>query len=184
VALVQADAGSFHMAPCSFDRAFSATPLDSRDERMRMYGSVAEALKDGGKYVAGVEYDDLSRRLLGLPLVRRYTPGGILIEHLSVRSLRREIAPYFSGLRFKPIRPKVPLIRNLPMSTKLFISRVFSALPLLRQFGEILLVRAERPVRLPDEGVRRSGSTLAKNLFRWHMRRKGEAPLWDPGSEV
>jgi uncharacterized protein YbaR (Trm112 family) len=58
VGLVQADASSFHVAPCSFDRALSATPCDSRDERMRMYRTVAESLKDGGRYIAGVEHDD------------------------------------------------------------------------------------------------------------------------------
>jgi SAM-dependent methyltransferase len=184
IGLIQADAGAFHVAPRSFDRALSATPLDSRDQRMKMYCSVAEALKDDGWYLAGVEYDDLSRRLLGLPLVRRYSPGGILIEHLDVPTLRREIAPYFDRLRFRPIRPKVPFIRNLPVKTKILIASAVAALPGLRQLGEILLVRAERPARLPAEDVRRRGNSLAKGLYRWYMRRKGEEPMWDPGSRV
>ena len=184
VGLVQADASCFHVAPSSLDRALSATPLDTRDERMKMYRTVAEALTENGRYIAGVEHDDLSRRLLGLPLVRRYTPGGVLIEHLGTAALRREIAPYFSRLHFRPIRPHVPFIRQMPMKRKILIVRVISAIPVLRQLGEILLVRAEHPIRLPLEGVRRSGSSLAKSFYRWHKRRKGEEAVWDPGVEV
>ena len=76
IGLVQANASEFHCAPRVFDRALSATPLDSRDERMKMYCAVAESLADNGRYVAGVEHDDLLRRVMGMPVARRYTPGG------------------------------------------------------------------------------------------------------------
>lgn len=78
VGLVQADASEFHAAPSSFGVALSASPLDSRDERMQMYCAVAASLKDDGHYVAGEENDDLFRRLLGMPVARCYTPARYL----------------------------------------------------------------------------------------------------------
>lgn len=184
VGLVQADAGHFHVAPRSFDRALSATPLDSRDERMRMYRTIAEALTDDGRFVGGVEHDDLNRRLLGLPLIRRYTPGGILLEHLDIPTMRRETAPYFSQLHFRPIRAHLPFVKRLPMKVAVFVALAVNYIPGLRRFGEILLLCAEGPIRLPVEGARRSGNSLAKRFYRRYKRRKGDPPLWDPGVEV
>lgn len=184
VGLVQAHAGQFHLAPRSFHRALSATPLDSRDERMKMYGTIAEALTDDGRFVGGVEHDDLNRRIFGLPLVRRYSPGGILIEHLDSSTLARETAPYFSRMRIRPIRQRPPFVRRVPVKVGVFMSNLARAIPGLRQFGEILLIRAERPIKLPLEGVRRPGSAVAKTLYRWYKRRKGQEALWDVGVTV
>jgi SAM-dependent methyltransferase len=188
VGLVQADASNFRVAPRGFDRALSATPLDSRDERMKMFRTVSESLTDGGRYVAGVEYDDLYRKVFGLPLVRRYAPDSVLIEHLDMATMRREITPYFSRLRMQPIRAHLPLVKSaiakrLP-GAAVSLSRVVCGLPILKHLGEILLVSAERPRRLPLEGARRPGLMGAKSLYRWYKRRKGEDAIWDPGVQV
>jgi SAM-dependent methyltransferase len=188
VGLVQADASNFRAAPRSFNRAISATPLDSRDERMNMFRMVSESLTDDGRYVAGVEYDDLYRRVFGLPLVRRYAPDSVLIEHLDMATMRRETAPYFGRLRMQPIRAHVPLVKSalakrLP-AFSVSLSRVVCGLPLLKHLGEILLVSAERPRRLPLEGARRPGFMGAKSFYRWYKRRKGEEAMWDPGVPV
>lgn len=181
VGLVQADASAFHVSPRSFDRALSATPLDSRDERMTMYNAIAESLKDDGRYVAGVEYDDLCRRILGLPLVRRYSPGGILIEHFDMPTMRREISPYFSRVRMQPIRAILPFVKRLrlPMAVHVVAARACCALPGFRHLGTILLVRAERPVRLAVEGAARSGLLGARILYRRYKRWRGEEATWD-----
>lgn len=185
VGLVQADISRFHIAPQSFDRALSATPLDDRDERMKMYGMVAESLKDNGHYVAGVEHDDLLRRLFGLPVVRRYSPNGILIEHLDMPTLRREMAPFFHRLHMRPIRATIPFVKTvLPVQLASPLLRIACVMPVLRHFGEILLVRAESPIRLPNEGVRRPGWGWVKHLFRRYKRWIGEEPVWDPGWPV
>ena len=47
----------------------------------------------------------------------------------------------------------------------------------LRGLGEILLLRAERPLRRPVEGVRRRGNTLAQRFYRWYMRKIGKERL-------
>src|SRR5580704_18339520 len=98
VGRVHADINQLHLASRAFDRALTLTPLDSRDERMNMYRTIAYALKDDGRYVGSFEHDDLNRRLLGLPLMRRYSKDGILIEHLTTKRMRLEAAPYFSKL--------------------------------------------------------------------------------------
>jgi SAM-dependent methyltransferase len=188
VGLVQADASNLQVAPRSFDRALSASPLDSRDERMKMYRSIAEALTDDGRYVGGVEYDDLYRRVFGMPLVRRYTPGGVLIEHLDIPGMRREAAPYFGRMRFRNIRAHVPFVKHrlakrLPRLA-VFLSLMVCALPVSRHLGELLLLTAERPRRLPVDGERRASIMGARQLYCWYKRRKGEEPMWDPGVPV
>ncbi len=183
VALVRADASHFHVAPRSFDRALSTTPLDSCEERLAMYRSIAEALTDDGRYVGSVENDDLTRRLLGLPLARRYS-SGIFIEHFDVGKLQREVAPFFSRLRIRPIRPRLPFMHHLPSNWALRLSRLAAATPVLRHLGEILLFRAERPVRQPIEGTRRPGSKLAKRLFRWYMSKLGKDSLWENNEPI
>jgi uncharacterized protein YbaR (Trm112 family)/ubiquinone/menaquinone biosynthesis C-methylase UbiE len=179
--LVQADASQFHLAPRSFHRALSATPLDTRDERMEMFRAVAESLTDDGRYVAGVEYDDLSRKILGLPLVRRYSPGGILIEHLDRATMRREMAPYFGRMTMRPIRVRLPLARLLPIKARVAAALTVSRLPVLRDLGEILLVSAERPRRLPQDGVRRPDLFAARTLYRRFQHWRGKDAVWSLG---
>jgi uncharacterized protein YbaR (Trm112 family) len=172
VGLVQADATAFYVAPRSFDRALSATPLDSRDERMKMFHAVAESLNEGGRYVAGVEYDDLYRRILGLPMIRRYTSGGILIEHLTIPTMRREVAPYFRRFSMRPIRPHLPFVRRVrqPKTVWVAAARTCAALPGLKHLGELLLVCADQPIRLPVEGSNRTDFLGARNLYRRYKK--------------
>jgi hypothetical protein len=176
VGLVQADATKFHVAPLSFDRALSATPLDGRDERMKVYRSLAESLRADGRYVAGVEYDSIQRRLLGLPLVRRYSAGGILIEHLNIQTLRREISPYFRRARMRLIRARVPFLSRLklPMAMEVLLVRICSALPGFRHLGEILLACAESPIQLPAEGAERPDFLGARTAYRRYKRWLGK----------
>lgn len=183
VGLVQADASRLHVAPCRFDRALCTTPLDSREERMALYHTIAEALIDEGRYVASVENDDLTRRLLGLPVARRYS-SGIFIEHFTKEQMLREATPYFSKIQIRPIRPRIPFLHRLPFKLALVVSRFAAASPVLRDLGEILLLRAERPVRSHLEGVHRPGSKLAKRLYRWYMHIIGKPPVWEGNERV
>jgi SAM-dependent methyltransferase len=175
---LHADINQLHVASRAFDRALSLTPLHSRDERMHMFRMISNSLMDDGRYVGSVEHDDLNRRLLGLPLARRYSKGGILIEHLTLKEMRLEAAPYFSELRIRPIRPRLPLVAKLPRRLAFGILQLISVLPIGRQFGELLLLTAQRPVRVPVEGEYRSGSRLAKGVYRSYMRKKDQAPSW------
>jgi len=178
VGRVHADINQLHLASRAFDRALTLTPLDSRDERMNMYRTIAHALKDDGRYVGSFEHDDLHRRLLGLPLMRRYSKDGILIEHLTTKTMDLEAAPYFSKLRVRPIRPRVPFALKLPPGLALPLLRLVAALPLARHFGELLLLTAQDPVRLPVEGQHRSGNRLAKVAYRSYMNKKNKKASW------
>ncbi len=185
VGLVQAHASHFYVAPRSFDRALSATPLDGRDQRMAMYRTISDSLNDEGVFVGGVEHDDLTRRLLGLPIARRYSRGGIFIEHFDKATLRREAAPFFMDLDIRPIRPRVPTVQRLPLAWAIGVSRMAAALPIVRELGEILLLRARRPIRpTVVEGVNRRGSKLVKGCFRWYVRRIGREPVWEGHERV
>ena len=178
VGCLHADINQLHVASRAFDRALSLTPLHSRDERMTMYNMISNSLMNDGRYIGSVEHDDLNRRLLGLPLVRRYSKGGILIEHLTPKEMRREASPYFSTLRIRPIRPRIPLITKLPRGLAFRILRLLGALPGPRQFGQLLLLTAQQPVRLPVEGEYRTGSRMAKSMYRYYMRKKNQEPSW------
>jgi len=178
VGRVHADINQLHLASRVFDRALTLTPLVSRDERMNMYRTIALALTDDGRYVASFEHDDLNRRLLGLPLARRYSKDGILIEHLTTKTLRREAAPYFSKLRVRPIRARVPLVTKLPLALANPLLRLVAVLPFVRNFGELLLLTAQNPVRLQVEGEHRSGNRLAKGVYRFYMSKKNKKASW------
>ena len=178
VGRVHADINQLHLASRAFDRALTLTPLDSRDERMQMYRIIAQALTDKGRYVGSFEHDDLNRRLLGLPLMRRYSKDGILIEHLTTKTLRCEAAPYFSNLRIRPIRARVSLVTKLPPALAQPFLRLVAVLPFLRHFGELLLLTAQYPVRLPVEGEHRPGSGIAKAVYRFYMSVKNKKASW------
>jgi SAM-dependent methyltransferase len=178
VGRVQADINQLHLASRAFDRVLTLTPLDSRDERMNMFRTIAQALTDDGRYVGSFEHDDLNRRLLGLPLVRRYSKDGILIEHLTTKTMRLESAPYFSIIRVRPIRPRVPFAAKLSPGLARPLLRLVAALPFVRHFGELLLLTARNPVRLPVEGEHRSSSRIAKGVYRLYMRKKNKKASW------
>ncbi len=185
VGLVQAHASHFHVASRSFDRALSLTPLDGRDQRMAMYRTISESLKDDGVFVGGVEHDDLTRRLLGLPIARHYSRGGIFIEHFDKATMRREAAPFFLELDIRPFRPRVPFVGRLPLAWAAGVSRMAGAMPMVRHLGEILLLRAQRPIRPTiAEGVHRRGSKLVKGLFRWYACKLGKEPVWGSDERV
>jgi SAM-dependent methyltransferase len=179
VALIHSDASKVRLAPQSINRALSTTPLDSREQRMQLYSAIAEALADGGWFVGSVEYDDLFRRTLGLPLARRYEEDGIFIEHFDVDKVRRETAPYFKALQTWPIRPRVPFVHRFPARLGIEISNLISRLPVFREVGEILLFRAADPVRTELEDAHRPRNAIAKSLFGWYSRRAGKEPIWD-----
>jgi SAM-dependent methyltransferase len=134
VGLVQADATTLNLASRTFDRCLSATPLDNRNERLRLFRVIAEALTNGSRYVCGVEYDDLYRRLFGLPVMRRYSPGGVLIEHLTMADLKRESGTYFRGLRMQLIRVHLPLVHKLPLWLSAPLTKLAGSIPIVRQF--------------------------------------------------
>jgi len=72
---------------------------------------------------------------------------------------------------------KLP-IAKLPSGLAFPILRLMAALPIVRQFGELLLLTAQRPVRFHVEGEYRSGSRVAKSVYRSYMHKKNQEPSW------
>jgi hypothetical protein len=67
---------------------------------------------------------------------------------------------------------------DVPRGLAFSILRLVAALPIVRQFGELLLLIAQSPVRLPVEGEHRSGSRVAKGVYRSYMHKKNQEPSW------
>ena len=175
VGLVLADITRLTVAPRSFDRVLSTTSLDSREQRMVMNRLVADALTDKGRFVFSTEFYDLRSRLLGLPRARRYTPGGIYYCHLEKDEIIQETAPFFRRVRVRPINVVVPFSSRLGYMAQLVISQVAEQIPLLRNFGELLLVSAINAIRPPEEGKYLAGNKLFKTIYHWYWdRRKPE----------
>jgi hypothetical protein len=104
--------------------------------------------------------------------------NGILIGHLTTKLLRVESAPYFSSTRIRPIRPRVPLVAKLPPRFAGSILLVVAVLPFVRHLGELHLLTAQLPARLPVEGECRPGNRLAKGVYRYYMRKKHKNASW------
>jgi ubiquinone/menaquinone biosynthesis C-methylase UbiE/uncharacterized protein YbaR (Trm112 family) len=161
VGLIHADITQLRLAPQSFDRAFSTTPLDSREQRMTMFRTISDALTDDGVYVFSVEHYDLRTRLLGNPRLTRYPNGGSVFQRFMRDEAEREAAPYFLRVKSRPIQIFLPFVRSV------LIGRSFEQVPLLRNFGNLLLVRALNPMRTPKIDQCTQGSRLFRSVYRW-----------------
>lgn len=167
VGLVHADITRLRLAPRRFDRALATTPLDTREQRLAMHHVAADALADGGVYVFSTEHYDLRSRLLGAARAQRYRPGENLFFRLTRQEVEREAAPYFLKVRSRPINVSLPLSRFMPPGVRGGLSRLAERIPGLRQLGDLLLVRATRPLRALEEGT----SVKGNRLFRYAYRR-------------
>jgi uncharacterized protein YbaR (Trm112 family) len=179
VCLVQADITRLRLQPKSFNRAFSTTPLDSREERLKMHQNVSEALDDRGIFVFSTEHYDWRNRLLGNPRLMRYPGHGSVFERMRPKVIVREAAPYFMNVSARPIQIFVPfmtspvfhrfvqrgsLYKNLGELLVLLISSI-ELVPWLRNFGNLLLINATDPIRPPvfNEGTR--GSKIFRYVY-------------------
>lgn len=169
VGLVHADITRLSVAPRRFDRVFSTTSLDTREQRLVMHRVAAEAIRDEGIYVFSAEHYDLRSRLLGHPRLTRYNEGGILFTRLTPEEATREAVPYFRNIRCRPIQVVLPFLSRSKGPAAQIVSRMAEWLPVLRQLGNLVLVRAMRPLRSPEEGKPSGGiPALQRAYMRLH----------------
>ena len=116
VGLVHADITQLKFTPQSFDRAFSTTSLDSREQRMSMHRIVSEALRNDGVYVFSTEHYDLRTRLLGNPRLMQYPGGGSLFQRMTSTEVESEAAPYFMRVKSRPIQIFIPFVKSVLLS--------------------------------------------------------------------
>lgn len=167
VGLVHGDITRLRLAPRGFDRALATTPLDSRAQRLAMHRVAAEALGDGGVYVFSTEHYDLRSRLLGAPRAQRYRPGENLFFRLRRHEVEREAAPFFLDVRSRPINVSLPFSRRMPPPVRAALSAAAERVPWVRDLGDLVLVRARRPLREPQEGVGSPGSRAFRYVRRF-----------------
>ena len=185
IGLVHAEASHFHVAPRRFDRALSATPLDGRDQRMAMYRTISDALKDEGVFVGGVEHDDLTRRLLGLSIARATCAAASLLNTSTRRPCSAKPLHFSWTWLSAPFGPESRSSGGCRWPGPAGVSRMAGAMPIVQQLGEILLLRARRSIRSTvAEGVNRRGSKLVKGFFRWYTRNIGKEPVWGTDERV
>jgi SAM-dependent methyltransferase len=146
VALVHGDATKPLVAAGHVDRVLGtlASNLPDRATRQASYRTAAAALRPGGKFVFSTHYLGLRARMDREPREGRYTEGGIYRCLLTAADVREEAAPYFRRLRIRPICVVLPFSRRLgvPLAP---LDRVARRIPLVRAFGDLLLVEASEP---------------------------------------
>ena len=148
VALVHADVTKAVFTQGAFHRILGTltSNLPGVEERRRSYEVAARALDDAGKLVFTTHYFGLRARLAREAREGRYTDGGIYRRLLTAREIRTELRPYFRRIRVRPICVILPLSGRLRLPL-VATDRVARALPLLRAFGDLLLVEAAEPRR-------------------------------------
>lgn len=149
VGLVNASIGDFSVAPRSFDVVLSTltSNLPDRTHREAMYALAATALKPGGRFVFSAHHYGLRALREHTPKTGLYQAGGIFREYLTAAEIRDETAGSFKELRLKPIQIHLPLLSRNP-AFRARISRWAERVPVLRDFGDLLLIEATRPVGL------------------------------------
>jgi len=148
VGLVCAEATALSTAEDFFDIAVAFQLIEhitQRSDRERLYGAVARALVPGGVFVASVYHQSLRRR------VRRLLPdgehaNGIPYHFFRVAEFRSELVPHFVRAFARPIDIMLPLERRLGLSAPMegIVSQVLEKVPVLNQFGHLILAKAER----------------------------------------
>lgn len=180
VGLVQADINSLHFAPRSFNRAFSTSTLDSREQRLRMHHLVAEALQENGIYVYSAEHFDWRNRLLGNPRFACYPGSENTFQRMTRGDLLRETAPYFQLARVRPVQLFLPFLSSSSYARlsargtfgrwlgrfSIRLSQFLERVPLIRNFSNLLLVVATRPVHAPELNRRSEGSAWFRYIYQ------------------
>jgi len=174
VALVQAEVTSLRVAPQMFQRVLSTLTqnLPGREHRLAMFRVAADALDASGRFVFSTHFCGIRDRLLGVPQAGRYDEqegdAGVFRYHMTHREVAREAAPYFSRVRSRPIQILLPFAAwlRLPLVA---LSRLAEYVPLLNQWGTLLLCVASRPIHPPVEGLAPQPNRLLRALVRWYQ---------------
>lgn len=127
-----------------FDLALSTlySNLPSKILRKKSTKVVYDALKKGGKYVFSAHHYDLTMKKNNQPDSGTYD-NGIFFQTLTKKSLKEEIYEFFPASKIIPICIWLPLISRLS-SIRVFVSRIAEHIPVLNNYGALLLVVATK----------------------------------------
>ena len=148
IGLAIADATSLKTARNYFERALSAELLEhipTRNERQGFLKNVKDSLLDQGVFVCTAYYFDLRRRMRKHPQDGKH-PSGISYHYFSRSGIRNEFKKVFEIDKTRIIDIRLPLQARLGLSKKLgtVISRYAEHIPLLREFGHLILIKARK----------------------------------------
>jgi SAM-dependent methyltransferase len=143
-AFVRADVASFRLRPRCVDLAFTTlySNLPTPEHRKAINLAVREALTDHGRYVVSAHHQDIRRRL------KRVDPKGLYSERFPVfyesftrGDLRGELG-IFAKVDVDPIVIFLPGVSRIPF-LRARVSGLTERIPLLRDFGQLLLATAK-----------------------------------------
>lgn len=150
VGLVLGDVTTLSIAPQRFDYALSTltSNLPSREHREKMYRLARTALAPTGRFVFSGHFQGIRQKLAGQAKSGTYRNGGIYRYNFCLHEGYEEVGPHFASVDAHPIQIYLPLSRTLrlPLPT---LSRLAERIPVLRSFGNLLLVKADAPRPLP-----------------------------------
>jgi hypothetical protein len=126
---------------------------------------VRETLRPGGIFLSTCYYYDLRTRLRRLPR-EGYHRNGIFYHRFSVAEILAEMQPFFEIEHDRLIDITIPGERKLGLQA-LFsanLSRVAEHIPLVRQFANLILVSARKPVEPTPPNIPAPATALASDL--------------------
>lgn len=146
--LVCADATNFRIKPSAFSQVLSSQVYEhipTRERRIAFLKLVKESLSPDGIFVATVYHYDL-RRYLRKESKEGYHPSGIFYHYFDSEKLRAEFNEVFKAVSVRPIDITLPFEGNLGLSCRMSgnLSRICEYIPIVRQFGHLLLSKAQK----------------------------------------
>jgi SAM-dependent methyltransferase len=147
VGLVYADCTQLEVESNSFELVVSTlvSNLPSAQHRARMMAVAANACKPSGTFVFGTHYYGFRSRLRGERQSGRY-PGSSIYRYLfRSAEIKAETRPFFDDIRSHPMVISIPFAARAGLPI-IKLSRLFEHVPVINNFGELLLVIARRPI--------------------------------------
>lgn len=146
IGLIEADCTQLRVRR-SFDLVASTlmSNLPTIEHRQALYKVVANALREGGKFVFSTHHFSWQARLERKARSGYYREGGIYRYLFEVAEIRREVARHFESVSCRPIQIHIPLAGRF--GAALTLSRLSERIWPLNRLGELLLVTAKRPTR-------------------------------------
>jgi SAM-dependent methyltransferase len=147
IGLVQADCTELAVEPGAFDLVASTlmSNLPTAQHRAGVMRVAAIACKPLGKFVFGTHYHGLGSRLRGEAKSGYYREAPIYRYMFGRREIVAETRPHFADIDLHPIRIALPFTARLGLPI-LKLSRLTERVPLINQFGDLLLVVARQPL--------------------------------------
>jgi hypothetical protein len=109
-----------------------------------MYAMVAGALQPDGRFVFSAHH--YGRRAVWDRVEKAgyYSGTELFREFLTADEMREEAGRYFGAVRLQPIQIVLPVVNRLPVPP-VIVSRVCERMPVLRDFGQLVVATATRP---------------------------------------